>query len=242
MNAVNPPVGSTISAVNGSSSDWVRAEAIRSLPIDQARGVGAMAWFIASEAMVFVGLFFSYFYLGHVHTRWPPDSPPHIALASAMMGTLIVSCIVLWWGRTALEWRVPAYDARAGLSAASANSAGRQETGARGSQWYSRMALLITILLGCVFLILSAFDYNDHVRDLPATTDSYSSIFYVIDGVHVAHLMLGLLMLAYAFVLPELGPTERPPHTPYRTVAMYWYFVTVVYAAMYCILYLVPNL
>jgi cytochrome c oxidase subunit III len=217
MNAINPSIGVPANAVNGASIDWVRAESIRSLPIDQARGVGAMAWFIASEAMVFVGLFFSYFYLGHLHSRWPTDSPPHIGLASAMMGVLLLSCLVLWFGRRSIE---------AGGSAPPA---------ARG-------ALLVAAVLGCVFLVLSAYDYNNHVRDLPPTTDSYSSIFYVIDGVHAAHLMLGVLMLIYALLLPQLGPTEKPPHTPYRNVAMYWYFVTVVYAAVYCILYLVPAL
>jgi len=212
MNAINPP----ISAVNGADAEWVRAESIRSLPIDQARGVGAMAWFVASEAMVFVGLFFSYFYLGHLHPRWPTDSPPHLGLASAMMGVLLVSCIVLWWGRARMA--------------------------AEDGQRNGRLALLIAAALGCIFLVLSAYDYNNHVRDLPPTTDSYSSIFYVIDGVHAAHLMLGVLMMLYALVLPQLGPTEKPPHTPYRNVAIYWYFVTVVYAAVYCILYLVPNL
>ena len=215
MSAVNPSISAPVGAANGASSEWVRAESIRRLPIDQARGVGAMAWFIASEAMVFVGLFFSYFYLGHLQPRWPTDSPPHLALASAMMGILLLSCIVLWSGRRALE------------------------TGGTGT---ARGALLATIVLGCIFVVLSAYDYNNHVRDLPATTDSYSSIFYVIDGVHTAHLMLGLLMLIYALLLPQLGPTEKPPHAPYRTVAMYWYFVTVAYAAVYCILYLVPAL
>lgn len=215
MNASNPSISAPITAVNGASPDWVRAESIRSLPIDQARGAGAMAWLIASEAMVFVGLFFSYFYLGHLQSRWPTDSPPHIALASAMMGVLLVSCFVLWLGGRDLE---------------------------SGGSPASRGALLVTATLGCVFLILSAYDYNSHVRDLPPTTDSYSSIFYVIDGVHAAHLMLGVLMLFYALVLPQIGPTEKPPHTPYRNVAMYWYFVTVAYAAVYCILYLVPTL
>lgn len=218
MNAINPPLTGPINGINGAngaSADWIRAEAIRSLPIDQARGAGSMAWFIASEAMVFVGLFFSYFYLGHVHSVWPTDSPPHIALASAMMGVLLVSCAVLWSGRRSLE--------SGGLGAA-------------------RGALLVAALLGCVFLVLSAYDYNYHVRDLPPTTDAYSSIFYVIDAVHAAHLMVGVLMLIYALILPQLGVTEKPPHTPYRNVTAYWYFVTIVYAAVYCILYLVPAL
>lgn len=215
MSAVDSPIGAPIGAANGASSDWVRAESIRSLPIDQARGAGAMAWFIASEAMVFVGLFFSYFYLGHLQPRWPPDSPPHVGLASAMMGLLLVSCFALWSGRRALE---------------------------SGGTAAARGALLVSIILGCVFLVLSAYDYNSHVRDLPATTDSYSSIFYAIDGAHAAHLMLGVLMMLYALLLPQLGATEKPPHSPYRSVAMYWYFVTAVYAAVYCILYLVPAL
>ena len=53
--------------------------------------------------------------------------------------------------------------------------------------------------------------------------------------------VLGLLFLLYALFLPRLEPTDRPPHRPYYNAALYWYFVTLVYLAVFLILYIVPN-
>lgn len=199
---------------NGARREWVSAQAIRDLPIDQGRGTGAMAWFIASEAMVFLGLFFSYYYLGHRQPRWPIGDPPDLALPTAMVFILFLSCIALWAGGRLLK---------------------------QGRQLPARGALLLTILLGCGFLVLNAFDYDFESQLQPVTQNPYTSIFYTIGGVHAAHLILGLLFLLYAAVLPRPGLTDKPPHGAYRNAAMYWYFVTAVWFVMYAIMYIGPH-
>ena len=199
---------------NGASHDWVSAQAIRDLPIDQGRGTGAMAWFILSETMVFLGLFFSYYYLGHEQPRWPIGRAPSLGLPTAMVFILLLSCISLWVGGWLLR---------------------------QGRELAARGALLVTLLLGCGFLVLNALDYDSASRMQPPTQNPYTSIFYTIDGVHAAHAILGLLFLLYAAVLPRLGPTQKPPHGSYRNAAMYWYFVTAVWFLMYAILYIGPH-
>lgn len=199
---------------DGESREWLSAQAIRDLPIDQDRGTGAMAWFIVSETMVFLALFFSYYYLGHEQPRWPIGSAPALALPTAMVFVLFLSCISVWVGGWLLR---------------------------QGRDLPARGALLVTILLGCAFLILNAIDYDSASQLQPTTQNPYTSVFYTIAGVHAAHLILGLLFLVYAAVLPRLGPTEKPPHGSYRNAAMYWYFVSVVWFVMYAILYIGPH-
>lgn len=199
---------------DGASPEWVHAAAIRDLPIDQGRGTQAMAWFIVSESMVFAALFFSYFYLGHLQPQWPVGDPPHLAIPVAMDFILVVSCVVLWIGGWLLR---------------------------RGQSLAARVAILITILLGCGFLVLNSYDYDAHARVLAPDTNSYTSIFYVIEGVHAAHLILGLLFLVYAGALPRLGVTEKPPHGAYRNASMYWYFVTAAWLAVFAVLFIGPH-
>jgi heme/copper-type cytochrome/quinol oxidase subunit 3 len=199
---------------DGADAQWVSAQAIRDLPIDQDRGTGAMAWFIVSETMVFLGLFFSYYYLGHGQPRWPVGSAPALAMPTAMGVILLLSCIALRLGGGLLR---------------------------RGRDAAARVALLVTVLLGCGFLVLNALDYDAASQLQPVTQNPYTSVFYTIEGVHAAHALLGLLFLVYAAVLPRLGRTDRPPHGTYRNVAMYWYFVTVVWLVMYAILYIGPH-
>ena len=72
-----------------------------------------------------------------------------------------------------------------------------------------RLALGAVILIGVVFLTLQGFEYADHWKTLTPTSDSYGSIFYTITTFHAAHLIVGLMMLAYVLVLPRYAPGAR---------------------------------
>lgn len=191
------------------------AEVIRNLPLDEGRGSASMAIFIVSEAMVFIALFFSYFYFAYHSPRWPPDAPPKLPLAFGMLGDLILGSLVLEWGRAALRG---------------------------GRRLAPRLALAVTALLGGVYIVLQTFEDLNHLQTLHPSQDAYGSIFYTITTVHGAHLVVAILMLLYALVLPRLEPAPRPPHRSYGNVAMYWHFITIVWLATVCIMYLPPNL
>jgi heme/copper-type cytochrome/quinol oxidase subunit 3 len=188
---------------------------VRDLPWEVKRGTGGMYWFIVTETMLFVALFFTYFYLGRAAPRWPLDEPPKLMLASLMLVVLLSSSgVLLWAERLAKQGR---------------------ERAARG-------ATLITIALGIGFIALQVFEYRDHLRKLLPTADSYGSIFYTITTIHGAHVTLGLLMLGYAVALPKLEPAARPPHRPLHNAALYWHFVDIVWIFIVAVLYYLPHL
>lgn len=183
--------------------------------LDRARGTHAMVWFIASETVLFLMLFFSYFYLWHFSTsRWVTD-PPKVAPALLMLVILITSSGILRWGERAVR---------------------------RGRESMGRVALAITILFGLAFLAVQAMEYQDRLRTVRPTDDAYGSMFYVITGMHGAHVTLGLLMLAYVLILPGIGANDRPPHHPMKNAAMYWHFVDAVWIVIVAILYLLPRI
>lgn len=190
------------------------AEAIRALPFDEKRGSASMALFVTSEVMVFVGLFFSYFYIAHHAPHWIPGPPPKLPLALGMLGALILGSAVLEWGRAEIR---------------------------RGVRGTPRIALAITILFGFAYIVMQVFEYLNHLKDLTPYTDAYGSIFYVITTVHGAHLVLGILFLLYALILPSLEPAPVPPHRPYSNATLYWHFLTVAWLATIACLYLPPN-
>ena len=188
---------------------------IRDLPWDAQRGAASMKLFIATEAMLFVCLLFSYFYLGHGQTHWPMDDPPKLTLALIMLAVLLASSATLQW-------------------AENARRAARART--------ARAAVAVTIALGLVFIGLQVLEYREHLRTLLPTTDAYGSIFYTITTVHGAHVVLGLSMLAYVLALPRLEPTDRPPHRPLHTASLYWHFVDAVWVVIVAVLYVLPHL
>jgi heme/copper-type cytochrome/quinol oxidase subunit 3 len=182
--------------------------------IDDHRGTYGMLLFILTEAFLFIMLFTAYFYLAQGTWRWLNEKPPKLHYVIPMLIILLASSGVAYWGE---------------------NQVKRLRYGA------GRIALLITILMGVVFLALSALDYKEHLQDVTPQTDAYGSIFYTITTFHVAHLCLGLFMLIFALILPKLEPRRWPPYRPYHNATMYWHFVDLVWVFIVAFLYVGPN-
>jgi heme/copper-type cytochrome/quinol oxidase subunit 3 len=170
---------------------------------------------IATEAALFVCLFASYYFLGSNKDRWAIDQPPKLTLAFIMLVLLLSSSVVLNWGERQVKL---------------------------GRYAAARIALFATVLIGLVFLVLQSFEYKDHWKTLTPYSDTYGSIFYTVTSFHGAHVIGGLLLLTYVGILPRYGPTIRPPYRPYRTVALYWHFVDLVWIFIVALLYVIPNL
>ena len=183
--------------------------------IDDGRGTFGMAMFIASEAILFAVLFFTYYFLRSGNPQWEIHEPPKLHYSLPMLAVLLISSALLHWG----EKRVK-----------------EQRYGA------GRLALAGTITLGVVFLILTYFEYAEHLLHVTPRTDSYGSIFYAITGLHVFHLSMGLLMLLWVLFLPGWEPRERTPHRPFHNTAMYWHFVDTVWVFIIILLYAIPNI
>jgi cytochrome c oxidase subunit III len=184
----------------------------RAVGMDEGRGTAAMLLFIATEALLFVSLFFGYFYLGHRAVHWPPD-PPKLPMALVMLAVLLVSSAVLHWGHLALP--------RRGADAA-------------------RAAVWTTIALGVAFIALQVGEVRERLDSVTPRESAYGSIFFAITGFHAAHLVVGLVMLAFVGLLPTLGKTA-PPFKPLRNVSLYWHFVDLVWIAIVAVLYLLPR-
>lgn len=185
------------------------------LRVDDRRGTFGMALFIVSEALLFAILFFVYFYSRSGNDAWPVHEPPKLHFTLPMLGVMLLSSGVIYWGE-------------------------KQVTMLRYAA--ARAALIATIALGGGFIALTCFEYSEHLRTLTPQTDAYGSIFYTITSLHLAHVILGLLMLLWVLFLPRWEPARSTPHRPYHNVSMYWHFVDVVWIFVVLLLYVIPNL
>ena len=194
------------------SDDDTSGPFIGDLPPDKSRGSWGMALTITTEALLFVCLFFSYFYIGRLQHHWPTH-PPKLKLALPLLAILLVSSGTIY----AAEEQVK-----------------------KGAHLAARALLILTIVLGAGFMVLQVFEYLDHLKELTPRTNSYGSLFYVITSFHALHVVAGLLMLIFAACLPELDPPDAP-HRPLRNAAMYWHFVDVVWVFVVGLLYVMPH-
>lgn len=190
---------------------------LSTLPIDQSRGTQAMWAVISTELMLFVCMFGAYYYLGSNKDRWAIETPPELKYPLILLVVLLSSSFVLAWGERQLK---------------------------KGLYGIARKALWGTVLLGFVFVGIQVIEYMSHWKKLTPYSDSYGSIFYTITSLHAAHVIIGLLMLMYVGILPQpqYGVTRRSPHNPFKTVALYWHFVDVVWIFIVALLYVAPHL
>ena len=212
MNALTIPVRATRDAGADAATLGV---SIAGLGWDQRRGTRAMAMFIATEAMLFVAMFFAYFYLASDQPHWPMDDPPKLKLALTMLVVLLCSSVVVFIG---------------------------EQLGKRGHAGWSRLVVLVGCVLGGVFLYLQTLEYADHLRTLKPASDAYASLFYTITTVHGAHVVLGVSMLVFTLFLPAPEHSDRPPYRALHNAGLYWHFVDAVWIVIVGLLYVLPNL
>jgi heme/copper-type cytochrome/quinol oxidase subunit 3 len=191
------------------------APPIADLKLDEDLGKYGIWLLITTEAFLFITLFFSYFYLANRTDRWQVEMPPPLTLVLILLGILLLSSIVLHLFGEMQVKKEKYRGARAGIAA--------------------------TIVLGLIFLGLEGFAFSQSWPNITPATDSYGSIFYIIQFFHAAHVGAGVLMLTYVLFLP-LGPSERTPHRPLHCAALYWHFVDVVWVFVVGVLFILPNL
>ncbi|HET9792446.1 MAG TPA: cytochrome c oxidase subunit 3 [Candidatus Angelobacter sp.] len=181
---------------------------------DRNRGTLAIWMVIFTEASLFVALFSAYFLEGNNKDRWTYDQPPKIEYAIILLAILVASSFVLHWGERQVK---------------------------KGLHVKARIIMAVTFVMGLGFLALQAFEYLDHWKSLYWDSDSYGSIFYTITTFHAAHVIVGLLVMAYVLVLPYNSDSPESPYRPYHVAALYWHFVDVVWLFVVIILYAIPN-
>ena len=181
----------------------------------QRTAVFGMTIFLASEAMLFAGLIAGYVVLRLSSPAWPP-SPDLPKLPVVLTGINTVFLIASSFTYHAAEVAV--------------------KKGKKGTAW-----LFLTVLLGSLFLCIQAYEwYHMHHEGLWFNTGgAYGSSFFVLTGFHGLHVLVGVLMIAWALIRQLGGAYTAQSHTYLILAGMYWHFVDVVWLFLYSVLYLV---
>ena len=181
----------------------------------QRTAVFGMTLFLASEAMLFAGLIAGYIVLRLSSPAWPP-SPDLPKLPVVLTGINTVFLIASSFTYHAAEVAV--------------------KKGKKGTAW-----LFVTVLLGSLFLCIQGYEwYHMHHEGLWFNTGGvYGSSFFVLTGFHGLHVLIGVLMIAWALIRQLGGAYTAQSHTYLILAGMYWHFVDVVWLFLYSVLYLV---
>jgi cytochrome c oxidase subunit 3 len=168
---------------------------------------------LASEVMLFAGLFSAYILLRVGADAWPHHLLP-VGPATLNTALLITSSMTM-----TLSW-----------------AALREGQVAR-----HRQLLVATIALGMVFLVIKALEYRAHIAagELPSH-DTFFALYYTLTGIHALHLVGGLVVMLYLLGPGARLMETRREQFVHRIEAtgLYWHFVDFVWVLLFPLLYL----
>ena len=177
---------------------------------------------LAIETSMFGILIATYFYLRQNFELWPPPVAQLTAtlrpLPQLTYGTLNSILLVLSCGPMVLT-----------------DIAAR-----RGNKLVSQIGLVICVICGLAALVLRSFEFS--AVYFRWDSNAYGSVVWFLLGMHMLH----LLVLTTECVLLAIWIFTREFDMKHRvdivTVAVYWYWVTVIWLILYAIIYFTPRL
>jgi heme/copper-type cytochrome/quinol oxidase subunit 3 len=180
--------------------------------------------FLASEVMLFGGLFSAYIFLRVGAPAWPGEMAGetyaraheilNVPLATLNTMVLIASSVtmVMSWASLAMK-RFDRY----------------------------RLYMAATILFGLIFLVVKGFEYGAKFEHhLLPSESNFLAIYFVLTGLHGLHVIGGIIVNSYF-----LGPGSRmwktnPKQFTNRIeiAGLYWHFVDLVWIFLFPTIYL----
>ena len=111
----------------------------------------------------------------------------------------------------------------------------------RGDQRQARLWLFGTAFFGVIFLGFQAYEFAEFVHEgFTLQRNLFGSTFFVLTGLHGAHVAIGVFWLLALWVLAlrrRLGPADA---VKVEIAGLYWHFVDVVWIAIFTLVYLIP--
>ena len=102
-----------------------------------------------------------------------------------------------------------------------------------------RVWLVATGLLGTTFLAGQVFEFTEFVdHGLTVTTSPFGSSFFVLTGIHGAHVALGVLLLLATALMSFTGRLRQGEGMDVELIGLYWHFVDIVWIVIFTVVYL----
>ena len=117
------------------------------------------------------------------------------------------------------------------------------------------VSLLITMVLGLVFLGIKAFEYyskwNEHLvpgfgfhfepSQYPHTAPILFFLYFAMTGMHALHMIVGLGILTVLLTGAFLNKYDATYFNPVEIAGLYWHFVDIIWIFLFPLLYLIGH-
>ncbi len=107
---------------------------------------------------------------------------------------------------------------------------------AKTCRWF----LLPAVLCGCGFVAIKVFEYQEKAAmGINFLTNDFFLFYYLITGMHFAHVLLGLPLLVYFAVVVREGKLDAKTINNLESSAIFWHMVDLLWIVIFPLIYLV---
>jgi cytochrome c oxidase subunit 3 len=167
--------------------------------------------FLASETMLFAGLLAAWYDLRGQSATWIPAGA-QLDVAGATFGTALLGLGSITMG--VAQW-----------------AASHRKRGA------ARAMLVLTIFCALAFTYIALRSW--HLANFAVDTNAFGTLFFVMTGVHLAHVVAGALALTTLTAFLGRPAFTADNHAGIEAIAYYWHFVFVIWVGLWATIYLV---
>ena len=115
--------------------------------------------------------------------------------------------------------------------------------------------LILTLILGCVFLGIKYVEYHEKWVDhhVPGPNFQYAEpqyfhqaqilffLYFAMTGMHAMHMIVGVGLLTVLIVMAARNRFSAEWYTPVDMIGLYWHFVDIVWIFLFPLLYLIGH-
>lgn len=114
--------------------------------------------------------------------------------------------------------------------------------------------LILTVLLGSVFLVVKAFEYHHKFENhlVPGIDFQYGGdhapqvelflcFYFFMTALHALHMIIGIGIMAVILTMAARGRFSAEYYAPVEVSGLYWHFVDIVWIFLFPLLYLIGG-
>jgi heme/copper-type cytochrome/quinol oxidase subunit 3 len=101
------------------------------------------------------------------------------------------------------------------------------------------LGLLLTVILGDIFLIGQGIEYAHLFQDkITISQNLFGTTFFTLTGFHGLHVFVGLIMISILSVLSLRQEQHPVSASSVQAISLYWHFVDAVWVVIFSVVYL----
>jgi len=111
----------------------------------------------------------------------------------------------------------------------------------RGDHRRFRIWTAATALFGLTFIAGQIYEFTEFYREgLSLSTNVFGSSFFVLTGIHGAHVTVGIIWLLTLWGMSMQNRLHVQDSEKVEIAGLYWHFVDVVWIVIFTVVYLIP--